>query len=367
LPLQPRRTIAGLKTCAHGGVNHAELEALGMDARDVLDFSVCTNPFMPPPGLKETMASAPVERYPDSEATLLRRKLAEKVGINAENIIAGSGTTELIRLIALAYFRRGDPVLIFEPTYGEYEVACRLTGARTIKYRAAAKDGFAPDIEAAAETIRRKKPRAVFICNPNNPTGLYLPRRDIEKVLKAVHDGLLVLDEAYVSFAGKSWNALDLAERRNIIILRSMTKDYGIPGLRLGYAVACREIINVLRSVMPPWSVNAVAQQVGVSLLEKEAYLKESLRKTREAKEFLIRELRQLGLKVLPSDTHYFLVKVSSGTECRRSLLAKGIMVRDGSSLGLPQYIRISPRTLPECRKLAAAFRDIWEKEAKPI
>ncbi len=356
MPLQPRKVIAGLKACAHGGVNYAELQALGVNAENVLDFSVSTNPFMPPPDTKELMAAARVERYPDSQSTLLRGKVAEKLLINTENIIAGNGTTELIRLIALAYFRRGDPVLIIEPTYGEYEVACRLSGARPVKYRVLEKNGFIPDIETVIKTIRQKQPRAIFICNPNNPTGKYLQRRDIEKVLEAVKDGLLILDEAYVPFVEQSWDSLGLTERGNMIILRSMTKDYGIPGLRLGYAVAPREIIDVLRSVLPPWNVNAVAQQAGISLLENDAYLRESLDKTREAKQFLAGELTRLGLKVLPSDTHYFLVKVNSGTECRQALLARGIMVRDCTSFGLPQYIRISPRTYPECCKLVSVF-----------
>ncbi len=208
MPLQPKRGIAGLKTCAHGGINYAELKALGIDPNEILDFSVSTNPFMPPPGIKEKMGTIPVERYPDSQATELRQRLAERLGVAPENILVGSGTTELIRLIALTYFRQGDPVLILEPTYGEYEVACRLAGARPVKHRAMEKDSFTPKIEEVVEIIRKQHPRGVFICNPNNPTGKYLSRREIEKVMEAMEDGLLVLDEAYVAFVEKSWNSV---------------------------------------------------------------------------------------------------------------------------------------------------------------
>ena len=209
------------------------------------------------------------------------------------------------------------------------------------------------------EIILKKRPYAVFICNPNNPTGKYLSHSDIEKVLEALKNGLLILDEAYLPFVDNYWDSLKLVGRGNIILLRSMTKDYGIPGLRLGYAVASREIIDILHSVMPPWNVNTIAQQAGLALLENEDYLKKSLQKTREAGSYLKHELTRLGFMVTPSDTHYFLVKVISGTEFRRSLLAKGFLVRDCYSFGLPQHIRISPRSLPDCQKLVAAFRDI--------
>ena len=359
MPLRPKRGIAGLKTCAHGGINYAELKALGIDPNEILDFSVSTNPFMPPPGIKEKMGAIPIEQYPDSQATELRQRLSERLGVAPENILVGSGTTELIRLIALTYFRQGDPVLLLEPTYGDYEVACRLAGARPVKHRAREKDNFSPKIEEVVDIIRKRHPRGVFICNPNNPTGKYLSRREIETVMEAMEDSLLILDEAYVAFVETSWNPFDLTERGNVVVLRSMTKDYGLPGLRLGYAVARREIIDSLRPVLPPWNVNAIAQKVGVDVLEKEEYLRQSLRQIREAKQFLTDELSRLGFKVLPSDAHYFLVKVGNAPECRRSLLRKGILVRDGTSFGLKEYIRIAPRTMPECRRLIEAIGSI--------
>ena len=359
MSLRPKRTITGLKNCVHGGINHAELKALGIDPNEILDFSVCTNPFMPPPGIKEKLGTIPIEQYPDSQATELRERLSERLGISPENILAGSGTTELIRLIALTYFRRGDAVLLMEPTYGEYEVACRLVGARPVKHRSIEKNNFAPEIEEVAKLIRKHHPRAAFICNPNNPTGKYLSRNDIGKVLQEMGYGLLVLDEAYIDFVEARWNPYDLTERGNVVVLRSMTKDYGLPGLRLGYAIARGEIIDSLRLALPPWNVNAIAQKVGIAVLEKEEYLRQSLRQVREAKRFLVTELAGLGFKVLPSDANYFLVKVGNAPECRRSLLKHGILVRDCTSFGLPEYIRIAPRTLPECEKLITAIGNI--------
>jgi histidinol-phosphate aminotransferase len=359
LPLQPKRYIAKLKSGVHGGIDYAELEAKNIDAHSVIDFSVSTNPFMPPPGIKEAILAAPIERYPDSQATALRHKLAEKLGIDASNILAGSGTTELIRLIALVYFRRSDRVIILEPTYDEYEIACRLVGVHPVKYNATEKAHFIPNIDKLVDLIQQKQSRGVFICNPNNPTGLYLSHKDIEKVVGAMKEGLLILDEAYLPFIEKKWNSLDLIRNGNVVILRSMTKDYGLPGLRLGYAVACSEIIDSLRTALPPWNVNAVAQSVGLAILGEEKYLQSSLEKTREARDFLVGELKRLGFDVLNSDAHFFLVKVTNAKEYRQALLTKGILVRDCSSFGLKQYIRLAPRPLLECRKLIAALGDI--------
>ncbi len=359
MSLQPKRCIAGLKACAHGGLNYDELKELGIDANAVVDFSVSTNPFMPPPEIRDKMKDFAIERYPDSQSSVLRQRLAEKLHISGENIIVGSGTTEIIRLIALIYFRQGDAVLIMEPTYGEYEVACRIAGSRPVKYRALEKEVFSPNIDEVIKVIRQQHPRAVFICNPNNPTGKYLAQAEIESVMEALGDTLLVLDEAYVAFVGKSWNSLDLIERGNVIIMRSMTKDYGLPGLRLGYAVAPKEIIDNLRLVMPPWNVNIIAQEAGIAALKQEGYLRESLVKVRESKQYLTKELSRLGFSVMPSDAHYFLVKVGNAPECRRELLKYGIMVRDCTSFGLKEYIRVSPRTMPECKKLIKAMTKI--------
>ena len=355
MPLRPRKTIAGLESCVHGGIDYAELKALGIDPDDILDFSVCTNPFMPPPGIKKKLGAIPIERYPDSRSTELLERISERLDIPTDNILVGSGTTELIRLIALTYFRQRDAVLLLEPTYGEYEVASRLAEASLIRYRATVRNKYAPRIEKVVKLIRQNRPRAVFICNPNNPTGKYLSQEDIEEILDVMGDGLLILDEAYIDFVEKTWNSLELTKHGNVVVLRSMTKNYGLPGLRLGYAVASREIIESLRITAPPWNVNAIAQKVAITVLEQEEYLKQSLRQVLEGKSLLVTELTGLGFKVLPSDANYFLVRVGNAAEFRRVLLKERILVRDCTSFGMPEYVRISPRTMPECERLIAA------------
>ena len=362
MSLRPRPEVENLEACPHGGLNQAELKAMGLIPEAVLDFSVCSNPFMPPPGVRKVFDAIAVNCYPDSEATEFRQCLSGKLGVTPDNILAGNGAVELIRLIALTYFRPGDSVLILEPTFGECRVACQIVGAEVVKQWARGEENFAPRIEETVNLIRQHLPKGVFICNPNNPTGQYLAKQEVERILDACGDGLLILDEAYIAFVDESWPSLDLIHRGNVVIVRSMTKDYALAGLRLGYAVAREEIIGALRRVCPPWNVNVVAQKAGVITLDDTEHLEWCKREIRQAKQFLVDELYQIGFTLVPSDTHFSLVKVTNARGFRTALLRHGILVRDCTSFGLPEYVRIAPRTMPECQKLIAAIQAMRDK-----
>ncbi len=357
MSIRPKPEIETLEVCPHGGPDHAELRAMGLTASEIIDFSVSSNPFSFPPGVREVFDSVVIDRYPDSESAELRMCLSEKLGVSPDNILVGSGSMEIIRLIALTYFGHGDPVLILKPTFGEYEVACRIVGAEIVEQWGKEADGFAFDTEETAALIRQHQPKGVFICNPNNPTGQYLPQQEIEKVLKTSPQSLVILDEAYSAFTEGTWPSTELLPCENLISVRSMTKDYALAGLRLGYAVASEPIIHDLRKVCPPWNVNAVAQKAGAVALRSTSYLVDCELKIRQAKQFLLSELRQIGFAALPSKTNFFLVKVGSGREFRACLLRHGILVRDCASFGLPEYVRVAPLAMPECQRLITAVR----------
>ena len=237
MSLQPKPEVENLKVCPHGGVDYAELKAMNLTPEEVIDFSGGSNPFMPPPGIRKILNSVAINQYPDSEAIELRQRLSEKLGVAPANILAGNGAVELIRLIALAYFGHGDSVLILAPTFGEYEVACQIVGTMVFKQWARAEEDFAPQVEETIRLVRQRHPKGIFICNPNNPTGQYLSRQEVEAILEAGVNTLLMLDEAYITFVDESWSSRDLISRGNVIIVRSMTKDYALAGLRLGYAI----------------------------------------------------------------------------------------------------------------------------------
>ncbi|MCL5075762.1 MAG: histidinol-phosphate transaminase [Chloroflexi bacterium] len=355
----PKEWLRDLAICPHGTANRREMEQLGLSPQDILDFSVNSNPFGPSPRVALALTEVDVARYPDSEAIELRQVLARKLGVAMEQIIVANGSVELIWLLALAYIRPGDTVLISGPTFGEYERVSRITNARVIEQRARVEDAFRPDLDQTLRLIRREKPRLVFLCNPNNPTGVYLERGRLETLLAACEDSLLVLDEAYINFVENHYSTVDLIEHSYTCLLRSLTKDYALAGLRLGYILANSRIIGALRKVCPPWNVNAAAQVAGIAALQDDEHLESACRAIEEAKRYLMYEITALGLRVLPTAANFFLVEVGDATLFRSALLKRGCCVRDCTSFGLPRFIRIGIRTQPECERLVTAIKEV--------
>lgn len=362
MSVSPKPQVEKLKPCYHGGPNYAELRKLGISPDTVMDFSVSSNPYPAPVELKNALCSLVIDRYPDSDSAELKEYLAGRLSLKPENLIMGNGSMEIIRLVAGAYFGVGDTVLILKPTFGEYELAAEVAGADIIEQWADEESGFKFDLDVTCRLIKKHQPKAVFICNPNNPTGVYLSKADIEKVLSVCTDTLLVLDEAYIAFAEGGWKSIDLLETGNIIVIRSMTKDCALAGLRLGYGMASAEIITNLKKVCPPWNVNAAAQKAGLVCLCHPRYLAESEKKIKASKEYLRRGFAGLGFRVLPSETNFFLLKVKKAADFRSALLKHGLMVRDCTSFGLPQYVRIAPRTQSECERLLAVAAELKSK-----
>jgi histidinol-phosphate aminotransferase len=357
--LRPKPSVERLVPSTHGGIDYDELQKIGIPPENIIDFSISCNPFGPPPGIREALDNTIIDRYPDSESSELKQLLATKLGIATDNLLIGNGSTELVRMVAIAYFSSDDLVLIPHPTYGEYETACHLAEARVLKQPTYMKTNFELDVAETLDLIQKHHPKGIFLCNPNNPTGQYLTRQEVEKIILTAQDSLVILDEAYIAFTQGAWSSLDLVNCGNIVILRSMTKDYALAGLRLGYTIAAEPIISVLKRVKPPWNVTATAQKAGIVALNADGYLEESKARILEAKTFLMMELESLGLSPVPSQTNFFLVKAGNAAEFRQALLKKKILVRDCTSFGLSDCIRVAPRTLPECQNLISAIKDI--------
>jgi len=352
----PRPELAALSPCPHGAIGDAELATLGLPP--VVDLSVNANPLGPSPGVAAAVAAADPARYPDDGCLRLRRALADRLGVGLEAIVAGNGSAELIWLLALAYLRQGDRAVIVGPTFGEYARAVAIMGAQPLLWQAKEENGFRPDLAAVVTAVREARPRLVFLCNPNNPTGVYLGREDVMRLLGACADSLLVVDEAYLAFVDGAESLLDLVDR-GVVLLRSLTKDCALAGLRLGYALAAPETAAALGAVRPPWSVNAAAQAAGLVALADEAHLRRARQAVREARSYLTAALPKLGLAVVPTVANFLLVRVGEAAAFRAALLRRGFCVRDCTSFGLPRYIRIGLRPLPECRRLVAAIQEV--------
>lgn len=338
-PPSPRPSLPITPPDYHGALDYAELAQWGYAPDNVIDFSVNSNPFGTHSAVRQAILNAPFDRYPDKESFGLRDALATHLNITANRIIVGNGTAELIWQIAFSYLEAGDRVGIVTPTFGEYARNCRLMGA---------------EVEPVSVGDARLF-RMVFICNPNNPTGTLYDLAQLSRWVDRCPATIFVIDEAYLNFVGAA-SSIGL-NRPNIITLRSMTKDYALAGLRLGYTVAHPIVIETLKSVRVPWNVSEVAQVAGISALTYHQVYAEQWQQLHQLANQLKSELTALGLPPEPSTLHYFLLNVDDGATFREKLLQHGIIVRNCNSFGLPQMVRIATRLPNENTRLLDAIR----------
>jgi len=352
----PRTELLATPPAVHGAFDYAELTQQMLTPAAVIDFSENSNPFGPSPAVRAALTNADPAHYPDRECLALRRLLADQLGARAEEIVMGNGAAELIWLIAFAFLRPGDDVLVIGPTFGEYARCAQLMGARVMTWQATATTQFAVDAAAVDEQLKQVQPKVVFLCNPNNPTGTVIPVAMIGAWAAAQPQILFVVDEAYLAFVPGLASVYSLA-LPNVLMVRSLTKEYALAGLRLGYALGPPSLIAGLTQARIPWSVNALAQAAGVAALHDQAHLQQSLARLDNAKHDLVAGLIDLELSPLPSATHYLLVNVGGGARFRQRLLKHGLLVRDCASFGLPAYVRIATRKPAENQKLLACLQ----------
>ena len=358
-------TVQTANRPVHGSINPSELRALGLNPNDVLDFSASINPLGPPDSVTHTILNTDISKYPDPECLQLREAIANHVNVDPSFVIAGNGSTEIIHLLARAYlnFNSGKrpTSAIFTPTYGEYRGASELMGASIIDLPCNPKPPFLWDFDDIYKIIKANKPSLTFICNPNNPTGVYLDEHILSTLASVVADikGLLIIDEAYSNLVENRWDSIGIAQKGNTVLLRSMTKDYSLTGIRIGYAIGAPSIISDLSAYQPDWSVNSFAQEAGIAVLKDSDYLARARHTINTNKNYLISSLTDLGFSVPESNANFLLVNTGNAEAWRARLITKGIVVRDCTSFGIPDYIRIGIRSLGDCEKLIWAISEI--------
>lgn len=360
MPPSPKPHIKGIKPVIHGGAGFNISQAnSSLACREMLDLSTCCNPYGPPKGLRSALHNTDIEHYPDPHCIKLTALLSKNKGVQPANIIIGSGSTELIRLAVSAYAGPGDTIVIPCPTYGEYELAGTIADSRIAKYVLDEKDGFKMDCDKFIAFARQHYPAIIFLCNPNNPTGQYIGLSEVKRILDSFPDTLVIMDEAYIAFTDGAWDSSSLLKKGNLFIVRSMTKDYAIAGLRLGYGMASETIIESLMKVCPPWNVNAMAQEAGIAALSCGEYIEQCGKRIGRCKTYLTGQLTKMGYRCVPSSTNFFMFKTGNAGYFKKQMLAKGILVRDCTSFGLPEYVRIGPHRLTQCRRFIQAVKDM--------
>jgi len=353
-------------TYDHGGNVFDVARRLGVPPGDIADFSASINPL----GLSAMVRKAIIcsmdslVHYPDSSHKELKQALADYHGVSPANIVVANGSTELIyHLPAMLPGRRA---LIVSPSFSEYVRALGQQHWEAKHFILKHENNFALDLEALEQTLAEGYD-ALYLCNPANPGGTLYPLRVIEQVysLCIASGTFLVLDEAFMDFCEESSAKRFMVKGDNGIVLRSMTKFFGIPGLRLGYAIASGTLAERLDDMGGPWSVNTLALAAGVAALQDTDHNHQTLEYIRRERRSLFERLSEFKqLRVFPSSVNYLLLQMVDGTpswEIRDKLMLQRILVRDCASfMGLSsQFIRIAVRTTEENERLVRGLKGV--------
>ncbi len=353
----------------HGGNITKLAAAAGKPAAEILDFSANINPLGPPEWLRPLISSrvSSLVHYPDPDCTELVRAFAERFSVAVDEVLMGNGETELLYLLPRVLGK--GRALIPVPAYADYAAAAGQAGMIVEEVPLREERGFVPDLIGIEESLRGDE--IVVLGRPNNPTGTFPDAVALRELALRQPETIFVIDEAFADFTERK-SLLAGPRPANLIVLRSLTKFYSIPGLRLGAVVASREIIRRLRALAPPWSVNTLAQAVGAAALRDAEYAEETRRFVRERREELAGSLAAIpGLAVYPGEANFLLVRIDRGNIDAPALAA--LLIADGIALrvcdnfaGLDgRFFRVAVRTAEENERLCSALRKAFGSPGK--
>jgi histidinol-phosphate aminotransferase len=352
-----REAIRGLTTYRPGTPIEEVKRALKLSS--VIKLASNENALGPSPKAVAALRAAvgDLHRYPDSTCRLLRERLSKRLRVSPESLVFGNGSDELIVLALRAFVDPGDEVVVAAPTFLIYELQARACGAsvtvvplKNLRY----------DLSAMKAAVSPHT-KLVFIANPDNPTGTYVAKRELETFLRGLPSGTIVfMDEAYYEFAdAKDYpRTLPMVMQRALIVTRTFSKAYGLAGLRVGYGVAQPSLIAAMEAVREPFNVNSLAQAAAAAALEDAAFLAKSRRLVQEGRRYLTKELGALKLRHVPSVTNFILVQLGPrAPDVGRALLRRGIIVREMSGWKLDGFLRVTIGTMPENRKFVQMLK----------
>jgi len=273
-------------------------------------------------------------RYPDPLQYKVKKRLSDIKGVPPRNIFLGNGSDEAIDILFRSFCNPGvDNVILVPPTYGMYEVSANINDVAIKKVLLT--EEFQLNLEGIAEAIDAHT-KMIFICSPNNPTGNSINRDDIETLL-ANFNGLIVVDEAYINFSRQKTFIQELTEYANLVVLQTLSKAWGLAGLRVGMAFASEEIIEVMNKVKPPYNINEASQELALKALENVDLVNSWIKETLIQRDKLVLQLKDLDfvLDIYPSDANFILVKTTDPKKIYNFLVEKGIIIRDRSKVDL--------------------------------
>lgn len=366
----PEKKSNESERAAHGGRVYDAARRWGISPDEVIDFSANINPVGPPreviAAIRSGLKPATVRAYPDAYTFV--RALAHKHHLRPDQVIVGSGASSLMYAILRAILPKR--VLILEPAFGEYSRACAAVKAEVASWLLTEGDGFTPAFSSLDRAIKEHEFDLLILNSPHNPSGTLYARESLLSLadMAEAHNVAVMLDEAFVDYLPQASLLSLAATRTQLVVLRSLTKFYAMPGLRVGYAVCGAKLAAKIRRQIDPWSISSVALEAGCAALDADDFGTESRAANIRARGDFADALSSIGLRVFPSVTNFLLAKLprGSGTEIAGWLESERILIRQCDSFpGLGDvYIRLAVRSSRDNRRLVSLI-EAWLKRNK--
>ncbi len=310
------------------------------------------------PEIWENVMKEDINRYPDSEASELRKAISGFIGVPTEKILCGNGSDEFIKMIIDGFVNPGEVVLSHSPTFGMYGISTRVSGGTYAEIET--DEAFSIDIDALITKARELKPKLIFLCNPNNPTGNILEKSQVRRVLRET-EAILILDEAYIEFAGESM-VDEIGDWENLVIMRTLSKAFGLAGLRLGYIIADGPIMEVVRAIKPPYNLNRISQRFATEVLVHASYINKNIEAIKDERERMLGELVKIDeLKVFPTKSNFILIRTVEAENLDKAFKDESILVRKYSGGRLENCLRISIGLQSENEAVMAVIRGFFK------
>ena len=317
---------------------------LGLPAGSIIKVASNENPFGPSPLAVAAMqtALAGVNLYPDGNAFYLKQKLAAKLGVEPANLVLGNGSNEIIEFVAHALLAPEANAVVSQFCFAVYPIVTKLFGANLITVPA---KNYGHDLPAMLRAITPQT-RIIFVANPNNPTGTLAPCEELIRFVNDVPDDvLLVMDEAYIEFLNDPPDLVSLIRlgaRKNLILMRTFSKIYGLAGLRIGYGIANPEFAAALEKIRQPFNINLLAQTAALAALDDVEHVRKTRANNFAGLEFFEQAFRDLKLEFVPSHANFILVRLGEGQRVFEAMQKQGVIVRPMVGYQLPEWLRIS-------------------------
>lgn len=329
---------------------------MGIPVEKIVKLASNENPLGMSPKAKKAVEAAigGIERYPDQFDLI--KAVALRAGVAQGQVVLGNGSNDVLDLIARVFLAQGRSAIFSQHAFAVYPLATMSTGAELIATPA---KNYGHDLDAMRAAIRPDT-RLIWIANPNNPTGNFLPYPEVRAFLDAVpKDVVVVLDEAYNEYISPdervdtaSW----IKDFPNLVVCRTFSKIFGLAGLRIGYALASAEIADLMNRVRQPFNVNNLAIAAAVAALDDHQFVTESYELNRRGMEQLVAGLKRLGLEYIPSHGNFVTFRAGDGAGVNQKLLQQGVIVRPIGGYGLPEWLRVTIGTEPENARFLEAL-----------